>query len=166
LDKGVFVHVNSNSARLLELLSIQSLQRLFKLDFRPSNEFEGGFPFSFITGDLLIKQGVANTDNLTIRSPIAEIVMTGRSNMVSRTWDMRANVKPIFDMSGAAIATGFAVNPLVGLSALVTQFLLRTPLERAMTARYKVTGSWEDPKLEPLSDADAPVESKPPKDSG
>lgn len=166
LDKGVFVHVNSNSARLLELLSIQSLQRLFKLDFRPSNEFEGGFPFSFITGDLLIKQGVANTDNLTIRSPIAEIIMTGRSNMVSRTWDMRANVKPIFDMSGAAIATGFAVNPLVGLSALVTQFLLRTPLERAMTARYKVTGSWEDPKLEPLSDADAPVEPKPPKDPG
>ncbi len=160
LDRGVFVHVNSKSARLLELLSIQSIQRLFKLDFRPSNEFEGGFPFSNITGDLNITQGIANTENLTIRSPIAEIMMTGSSNMVSKTWDMRANVKPIFDMSGAAIATGFAVNPLVGLSALVTQFLLKTPLERAMTARYKVTGSWDDPKLEPLSDADVTADSK------
>ena len=160
LEKGVFVHVNSKSARLLELLSIQSLQRLFKLDFRPGNEFEGGFPFSSITGDLAIQQGVANTDNLTIRSPIAEITMTGRSNMVNKTWDMRADVKPIFDMSGAAIATGFAVNPLVGLSALVTQFLLRTPLEKAMTARYKVTGAWDDPKLYPLSDSNAPAEPK------
>lgn len=159
LDKGVFVHVNSKSARLLELLSIQSVQRLFKLDFRPSNEFEGGFPFSTITGDLQIKQGIANTDNLTVRSPIAEIMMTGSSNMVSKTWDMRANVKPIFDMSGAAIATGFAVNPLVGLSALVTQFLLRTPLERAMTARYKVTGSWDDPKLDPLTDSESAPDS-------
>ena len=157
LDRGVFVHVNSKSARLLELLSIQSIQRLFKLDFRPSNEFEGGFPFSTITGDLRIKQGIANTDNLTIRSPIAEIMMSGSSNMVSKTWDMRASVKPIFDMSGAAIATGFAVNPLVGLSALVTQFLLRTPLERALTANYKVTGTWDDPKLDPLSDTDTPA---------
>ena len=154
LSRGVFVHVNSKSARLLELLSIQSVQRLFKLDFRPGNEFDGGFPFSTISGDLRIKQGIANTDNLTIRSPIAEIMMSGSSNMVSKTWDMRANVKPLFDMSGAAIATGFAVNPLVGLSALVTQFLLKTPLERALTARYKVTGSWDDPKLDPLSEGD------------
>lgn len=159
LEQGVFVHVNSKSARLLELLSIQSVQRLFKLDFRPSNEFEGGFPFSSITGDLNLKQGIAYTNNLTIRSPIAEIMMNGNSNMVSKMWDMRANVKPIFDMSGAAIATGFAVNPLVGLSALVTQFLLRTPLERAMTARYKVTGSWDDPKLEPLADTDVAPDS-------
>lgn len=159
LEQGVFVHVNSKSARLLELLSIQSLQRLFKLDFRPGNEFEGGFPFTSITGDLNLKQGIAYTNNLTIRSPIAEIMMNGNSNMVSKSWDMRANVKPIFDMSGAAIATGFAVNPLVGLSALVTQFLLRTPLERAMTARYKVTGSWDDPKLDPLADKDVAPDS-------
>jgi uncharacterized protein YhdP len=52
-------------------------------------------------------------------------------------------------MSGAALATAFVVNPIAGLSALVSQFLLRNPIEKAMTVKYAVTGPWDDPKLEP-----------------
>jgi uncharacterized protein YhdP len=66
-------------------------------------------------------------------------------------WDMQADVKPIFDLSGTAVATGFVVNPFVGIGALIGQFLLRNPIEKALTARYTVTGPWDDPKLEPLA---------------
>jgi hypothetical protein len=52
------------------------------------------------------------------------------------------------------VATGFLVNPLIGASALVTQFLLRNPIERAMTAKYHVRGPWDAPTLIPL---DIPV---------
>ncbi len=151
--KGVFEHVNSRSARLLELLSLQSLSRLLRLDFRPGNEFQNGFPFTSISGDFGIAGGVVSTKNLVVASPIAEVLMVGNSDLSRKLWDMQASVKPIFDMSGAAVATGFAVNPLLGVGALVTQFLLRTPIERVMTSRYSVTGPWDDPKLEPL---DAP----------
>ena len=149
-SRGVFEHINSRSARLLELLSIQSLSRLLRLDFRPGNEFQNGFPFTTISGDFAIASGVVSTKNLVVASPIAEVLLVGNSDLSKKVWKMQADVKPIFDMSGAAVATGFAVNPLLGLGALVTQFLLRTPIEHVMTSRYSVTGPWDDPKVEPL----------------
>ena len=60
---------------------------------------------------------------------------------------MRAVVRPNLDLSGAAVATGFIVNPLVGLGALVGQFLLRNPVESALSQRYVVTGTWENPVI-------------------
>ena len=150
LEKGVFEHVNSRSARLLELLSLQSLQRILSFNFRPGNQFKDGYPWSEITGSFELEQGVASTMNLKVDSPVATISLVGSSDLNQRVWNMDADVKPRFDMSGTAVATGFVVNPLVGVSALVTQFLLRNPIERAMTVKYQVRGPWDDPTLEPL----------------
>lgn len=155
LKEGVFEHVNSRSARLLELLSLQSLQRILSFNFRPGNEFKNGFPWQSISGNFLINQGVAKTQDLTITSPVATILLAGDSDLSRKTWNMNADVKPLFDMSGTAVATGFVVNPLIGVSALVTQFLLRNPIERAMTAKYQVRGPWDDPTLIPI-DTPAP----------
>ena len=149
LKNGVFEHVNSRSARLLELLSLQSLQRILSFNFRPGNEFKDGFPWSALTGGFTFKKGVVNTTDLTINSPIASILLKGNSDLDKKLWDMEADVRPQFDMSGAALATAFVVNPIAGLSAMVTQFLLRNPIEKAMTVKYAVTGPWDDPKLEP-----------------
>jgi uncharacterized protein (TIGR02099 family) len=146
---GVFEHVSSRSARLLELLSLQSLQRILSFNFRPGNEFKEGFPWNALTGSFEFTKGVVYTKDLTINSPIASILMVGTSDLDKKVWDMEADVRPQFDMSGAALATAFVVNPIAGLSALATQFLLRNPIERAMTVKYAVTGPWDDPKLEP-----------------
>ena len=145
---GVFEHVNSRSARLLELLSLQSLQRILSFNFRPGNEFKDGFPWSALAGSFVFTKGVVNTSDLTINSPIASILLVGKSDLDKKLWDMEADVRPLFDMSGAALATAFVVNPIAGLSALATQFLLRNPIEKAMTVKYAVTGPWDDPKLE------------------
>jgi len=149
LKNGVFEHVNSRSARLLELLSLQSLQRILSFNFRPGNEFKDGFPWNALTGGFAFTKGVVNTSDLTINSPIASILLKGNSDLDKKLWDMEADVRPQFDMSGAALATAFVVNPLAGLSAMATQFLLRNPIEKAMTVKYVVTGPWDDPKLEP-----------------
>jgi uncharacterized protein YhdP len=92
---------------------------------------------------------VVHTKDLTVNSPIASILLIGKSDLDKKIWDMEADVRPQFDMSGAALATAFVVNPIAGLSALATQFLLRNPIEKAMTVKYAVTGPWDDPKLEP-----------------
>ena len=149
LKNGVFEHVNSRSARLLELLSLQSLQRILSFNFRPGNEFKDGFPWSALTGGFVFTKGVVNTTDLTVSSPIASILLKGNSDLDKKLWDMEADVRPQFDMSGAALATAFVVNPIAGLSALVSQFLLRNPIEKVMTVKYAVTGPWDDPKLEP-----------------
>ena len=146
---GVFEHVSSRSARLLELLSLQSLQRILSFNFRSGNEFKEGFPWNSLTGSFEFTKGVVHTKDLTIISPIASILLLGKSDLDKKIWDMEADVRPQFDMSGAALATAFVVNPIAGLSALATQFLLRNPIEKAMTVKYAVTGPWDDPKLEP-----------------
>jgi uncharacterized protein (TIGR02099 family) len=160
LKDGVFQHVNSRSARLLEVLSLQSLQRILSFNFRTGSEFKDGFPWNSIKGDLTLKQGVVHTENLVVRSPIARISLTGGSNLTQKSWNMDADVRPLLDMSGAAVATAFVVNPLAGLSALVTQFLLRNPIEKAMSAKYEVKGTWDEPELIPIG-VPTPVPSQP-----
>jgi len=82
---------------------------------------------------------------LAVNSPVATISIKGDSNMVDETWDLSAVVRPNLDMSGTALATGFLVNPIVGLSALVGQYLLRNPVESALSQRFTVGGTWEKP---------------------
>ena len=146
----MFQHINSRSARLLELLSLQSLQRLLNFNFKPGEEFKNGFPWNALSGSFAITKGVVQTTDLTVNSPVASVLLVGKSDMQKKLWDMQADVRPILDMSGAALATVFVVNPIAGLSALLTQYVLRNPIERAMTVKYVVTGPWDDPQLTAL----------------
>jgi len=152
LKSGVFQHIDSRSARLLEVLSLQSLQRILSFNFRTGDEFKDGFPWNTIKGEFVITNGLVTTKDLVVRSPIARIALKGGSDLNLKTWDMDADVRPILDMSGAAVATAFVVNPIAGLSALVSQFLLRNPIERAMSAKYRVKGPWDEPELEPIGE--------------
>ena len=156
LDKGRFLSVNSRSARLLELLSLQSVQRLAKLEFNPTNLLREGFPFDTIRGDMALSRGVVHTEGYKVNGPVAAIVLAGDTDIVDERWDLKAVVIPNLDASGAAVVTALAVNPLIGLGAFVTQWLLKQPLARAMTMEYAVTGSWDDPKVAPVESTPAP----------
>ncbi|WP_144638467.1 YhdP family protein [Bordetella genomosp. 13] len=148
LDKGRFLNLNSRTARLLEVLSLQSLQRLIKLDVNPIDVLREGFPFDTVRGNMKIGGGVVTTDGYKINGPVAAVSLEGKADLVAERWDMRAVVVPNLDASGAAVVTALAVNPLVGLGAFVTQWLLKEPLAEAMSVRYRVTGPFDDPKVE------------------
>ncbi|MEN4921959.1 YhdP family protein [Achromobacter spanius] len=150
LDSGRFMHVNSRTARLLELLSLQSLQRLARLDVNPTNLLRDGFPFDTIRGNVKVGSGMVTTEGYKINGPVAAIVLAGGVDLIKERWDLKAVVIPNLDASGAAMVTALAVNPLIGLGAFVTQWLLKQPLARAMTMEYAVTGSWDDPRIEPI----------------
>jgi uncharacterized protein (TIGR02099 family) len=165
LKDGIFEHVNSRSARLLEILSLQSLRRFFSVNVNADNTFKAGFPWQSITGDFVMEKGNVNTKDLTIESPIAEIVLIGDTNTVEQVWNVEASVKPQLDLSGTAIASGFVLNPLVGLTALIGQYILKNPIEKALEAKYYVTGPWDDPKVsseaQPDSNSVQPAAIKP-----
>ena len=154
LDKGRFSAVHSRSARILELLSLQSLRRLATFDFSPGSAFKDGFPFDRLTGTLSINDGIMTTNNYRVTGPVATISLGGDADLVTETLDMQAMVVPNLDISGASVAAGIAINPIVGVGAFLTQWLLRKPLASAMTVHYQVSGAWDDPKLEevPVSD--------------
>jgi uncharacterized protein (TIGR02099 family) len=156
VEAGQFLKVQPGAARLLSVLSLQSLPRRLALDFR--DIFQEGFPFDTVEGDVTIAQGVARTNNLRMRGVQAAVLMEGSADIEHETQDLRVVVVPEINAGTASLA--FAViNPAIGLGSFLAQVFLRKPLAQAGTREFHVTGPWTDPKVErvqrtPLEAAD------------
>jgi len=153
LDKGRFSRVSSRTARLLELLSIQSLQRLARLDWNLDALVREGFPFDALRGDITLQDGKLETHDYRIIGPVGTIVIGGTADLQAQRQALQAVVIPNLDMSGAALAAGFAINPVVGVGAFLTQWLLKRPMENAMALEYRVGGTWDAPEIEEVDRA-------------
>lgn len=145
IDSGQFLKVQPGAARLLSVLSLQSLPRRLALDFR--DLFQEGFAFDNITGDVGIRQGVAYTNNLRMRGVQAAVLMEGSADIAGETQDLRVVVVPEINAGTASLAYA-AINPAVGLGTFLAQIFLRKPLTQAGTREFHVTGPWSDPKVE------------------
>lgn len=161
LEKGRFSSVNSRSAKVLELLSLQSMQRILSFNLNPQDMFREGYPFDTIEGSIAIRQGLMSTNNYRVTGPVGTISLGGEVSLIDETLDLQAMVVPSFDMSGATVAAGIAINPIVGIGAFLTQWLLKTPLSRAMTLHYAVSGKWSDPKLKEIASKAEPAAAGP-----
>src|SRR5690606_33276977 len=115
LGKGRFASLCSHSKWLLESLSLQSVKRLARYVWNPAGLMQQGFPFDTLQGHVSLQSGVLHSENYRITSPVATIVMAGDVDLVQEGLDVHAVVVPSLDVSGAAIAAGIAVNPVVGL---------------------------------------------------
>ncbi|MGG4775035.1 YhdP family protein [Paenalcaligenes sp. Me52] len=151
LGKGRLNQIQSRSARLLELLSLQSLTRLARLELNIGGVLREGFPYDEMRGDISLREMQLHTNNYRIIGPVGTIVIEGDVGVKSESLALNVVVIPRVDVSGAAVAAAIAVNPVVGIGAFLAQWLLQEPLSRAMTQRYAVHGSWDDPQLEEMS---------------
>lgn len=150
LDKGRFPKLGTHTAKLLEFLSLQSIARLTKLDTGLAGLLHEGVPFDQLRGSVSLSQGVAQVHDYKLIGSVGTILLEGTTNIMDETLNMQAVVVPNLDVSGAAIAAGIAINPLVGLGAFITQWLLKTPLAKVMTAHYRIVGTWDDPKIQDM----------------
>jgi uncharacterized protein (TIGR02099 family) len=145
VDSGQFLKVEPGAARLLGVLSLQSLPRRLSLDFR--DLFQEGFAFDNLTGDVTIAQGVARTNNLRMRGVQALVLMEGSADIEHESQDLRVVVVPEINAGTAALAYA-VINPAVGLGAFLAQALLKKPLTAAGTREFHISGPWADPKVE------------------
>ncbi len=145
IDSGQFLQVDPGAARLLGVLSLQSLPRRLALDFR--DLFQEGFPFDNITGDVTIAQGVAQTNNFRMRGVQAAVLMDGRADIAREAQDLRVVVVPEVNAGTASLAYA-VINPVIGLGTFLAQLFLRKPLAEAGTREFHITGPWADPKVE------------------
>ncbi len=145
VDAGQFLKVDPGAARLLGVLSLQSLPRRLSLDFR--DLFQEGFAFDNITGDVAIAQGVARTNNLRMRGVQALVLMEGSADVARETQDLRVIVVPEINAGTAALAYA-VINPAIGLGAFLAQALLKKPLTAANTREFHVSGPWAEPKVD------------------
>ena len=145
IDSGQFLKAGPGAARLLGVLSLQSLPRRLQFDFR--DLFAEGFAFDNVTGDARVGDGRASSNNLRMRGAAAVVLMEGSADIVNETEDLRVVVVPEINAGTASLA--FAViNPAIGIGTFLAQYVLRKPLIAASTREFRVSGPWDDPKVE------------------
>jgi len=144
VETGQFLKADPGIAKLLGVLSLQSLPRRLTLDFR--DVFSEGFAFDFFRGDIAIEQGVARTTNLQMKGVNAAVLMEGQADIAKETQKLRVVVVPEIN-AGSASLIAAAINPVVGLSTFLAQLILRGPLVNAATQEFTIDGTWLDPKV-------------------
>ena len=102
IDSGQFLKAGPGAARLLGVLSLQSLPRRLSFDFR--DLFAEGFAFDNVVGDVRIGDGQASTNNLRMRGAAAAVLMEGSADLVRETEDLRVVVVPEIDAGTASLA--------------------------------------------------------------
>ena len=144
MEGGQFLKADPGLAKLLGVLSLQSLPRRLALDFR--DVFSEGFSFDFVRGDVRIERGIASSNNLQMKGVNAAVLMDGKTDLSRETQDIRVVVVPEIN-AGTASLIATAINPAIGLGTFLAQLFLRRPLMEAATQEFHIEGSWLDPKV-------------------
>lgn len=144
IESGQFLKADPGIAKLLGVLSLQSLPRRLTLDF--SDVFSQGFAFDFVRGDVTIRQGLAFTNNLQMKGVAAAVLMEGSADIAKETQAIKVVVVPEIN-AGTASLIATVINPAVGLGTFLAQYFLRRPLIQAATQEFHIDGSWTDPRI-------------------
>ena len=161
LEKGRLLEVNTSGAKLLDVLSLQSLFRFATFDLKGSlgNIVTKGTPFNTIDASFDINAGIAQAKQFTMGLDQARVAMTGQINIPKQTQDLRVTIFPTIDATAGSLAA-FAINPIVGLGALVGQYLITSQINRNLQSDYLVQGSWDNPEVIPLDQKGQPIDAK------
>jgi uncharacterized protein (TIGR02099 family) len=143
-EAGQFLKADPGLAKLLGVVSLQSLPRRLALDFR--DVFSEGFAFDFVRGDVTIQQGIAATNNLQMKGVNAAVLMEGHADIARETQELKVVVVPEIN-AGTASLVATVINPAIGLGSFLAQMFLRQPLMKAATQEFQIDGTWADPHV-------------------
>ena len=145
IDTGELMTVAPGAGRVLGLLSIAALPRRLTLDFKDLTD--KGFAFDYIKGDFEFRDANAYTTNLVLKGPAAEIGVVGRTGLKAHDYDQTAKVTG--NLGGSIAAAGaLAGGPAVGAALLLFSTVFKEPLSGIARGYYRITGSWDQPKVE------------------
>jgi uncharacterized protein YhdP len=149
-NNGIIYEKTNVFSKLLSLLSIKSLSKRLKLEV--DDLTTSGFAYNQIKGDITLNDGIAAIDNFNLTSDVADIVITGTSNIINKQHNLNAEVTPQLKDS-LPIATYLAGGGLAGLGVwLVDKTIFDEKLINSFTDEivkfdYKITGPWDNPTI-------------------
>jgi uncharacterized protein YhdP len=155
VGKGRFLKVDPGAAKLLGVLSLQSIPKRISLDF--TDVFSGGFQFDSITGNAQIVNGLLLTSDMKLTGSAAKVTMSGQVDMNRETQQLKVRILPTIGDNVSLLS--FAAGPAVGVGVLLANKILREPLDKLVSFEYNVTGSWADPKVEKVGQS-KPVQNQ------
>jgi uncharacterized protein (TIGR02099 family) len=144
VERGQFLKTEPGAARLLGVLNLQALPRRLLLDFR--DVFSEGFAFDVFRGDVVIDHGLAKSDNLQMKGVSALVLMEGQADIGHETQHVKVLVIPDINTAGASLLYS-TINPVVGLTTFIAQYVLRRPLTESNTQQFEIEGTWDEPKV-------------------
>jgi len=145
--QGNISNASAGPGRLLGLVSVQALPKRLALDFR--DVFDSGFSFDEATGTFTLENGIAETGDTRLKSSSATIDISGRTDLVERRYDQLMTIRPGVGNT-LPIIGALAAGPGGAAAGLALQGLLHEQLGQATQVRYSITGSWDEPLIEPV----------------
>lgn len=154
VKRGQFTKVEPGIGKLLGILNLDALARRLTLDFRDVTA--EGYSFDEMSGDVAVRNGVMTTSNLRIVGPAAKVEIAGEADIAKETQQLRIRVQPSMTGGLAAAAAAATVNPIIGAGVLLGSTILKDPIGKLFAGEYEVTGTWVDPRVEPVSGGKSP----------
>lgn len=149
---GRLLDIEPGGGRLFGLLSVATLPRRLILDF--DDLFRKGFTFDKLDGVFEIDSGNAYTNGLVMEGPSARIDLSGRTGLAAKDYDQHVVVTPA--LANTLPMAGALFGP-VGVGAGAVYFLgqkmfksLPEQINRLLSRKYAITGTWDDPVVERL----------------
>jgi uncharacterized protein (TIGR02099 family) len=141
---GNLTAVEPGAGRVFGLMSLAHLGRRLQLDF---DDLTGeGLSFDTLSGSFRLSDGIAYTDNLTLRGSAAEIGLAGQTNLRDHSYDQTAVVTGQLGAS-LGVAGALVGGPVVGAAVLLFSQVFKEPLKGVTRGYYRITGSWDDPQI-------------------
>ena len=147
LRHGQILRIDPGVAKLLGVLSLQSIARFATLNFR--DVIGEGLPFSRVSGTAQIANGIGHTDDFRIITAPGRALMQGTVDLAHETQDLHVHITPTLS-AGAGVIAAAVVNPFLGLGALIADFALSHTVESTFALDYRITGPWSKPQVERL----------------
>ena len=148
LRDGHINNVGNTATKILALLSIQALGKLPEWNKIFAGKGQNAINYDYMRFHYGLKGSQFWLPDFRLSSPLIALVAQGEGNLKKETINLDVVAIPSLDMSGAAVLTGVLVNPAVGVAAFLSQWLLKSPMEKALTQRFKVDGTFDDIRID------------------
>ncbi len=145
---GAIENIDPGAGRAIGLFSLAALPRRLGLDFQ--DVFGKGYRFDRMEGRNTLRDGSLFSSPLVMSGPSGRIEITGRTGIAARDFDQRVRVMP--ETSALPVIGALAGGTGVGAAVLLLQQVLKKDIQEATRIEYRLTGSWENPEIEPVSE--------------
>ena len=149
IGRGQVLDQDPGFGRVLGLFNLTNLPRRLILDFR--DVLADGLLFSSMEGHFEIKSGVATTDDFLIKASSAKIHINGDVGFADQSYAQTITVRPQIGKTFPTIGA-LAGGPVGAAAGFLVQGLLGKQLKNKNEIVYQVTGSWDEPQIELISD--------------
>lgn len=146
LKSGVIKDAEPGLARILGLLSLESLARRLSLDIKDVTK--AGLAFDSIEGYGRFNKGIFGIEKLSLKAPAADAEVFGEINLIEENMALTADITPAIGSSLPLIAaiSGFAT-PIAGLAAYALLKVIPGINEDLITYQYKINGNFSNPEI-------------------